>query len=81
MKMMKALKIIHTVGYICLFVAVVFNFVNKIADKMIFNEWVLFPLMIIGLVGIVTGIIYLLKLAKPVLEAKPADEETESKDK
>ncbi len=61
-KTLKVLKIIHIVGYGALFVAMVFSLVNKIANKLIFNEFVLFPLLIVGIAGIVTGFIYLAKL-------------------
>ena len=64
MNKLKILKIIHIVGYASLFVATVLSLVNKIADKLIFKEWLLLPLLIIGLVGIVSGIIYITKLPK-----------------
>lgn len=64
MNKLKILKIIHIVGYASLFVATVLSLVNKIADKLIFKEWLLLPLLIIGLVGIVSGIIYINKLPK-----------------
>lgn len=78
MNKLKILKIIHIVGYASLFVAAVLSLVNKIADKLIFKEWLLLPLLIIGLVGIVSGIIYITKLPRDT--GSEQDTKTSEKD-
>ncbi len=78
MNKLKILKIIHIVGYASLFVATVLSLVNKIADKLIFKEWLLLPLLIIGLVGIVSGIIYITKLPRDT--GSEQDTKTSEKD-
>ena len=63
-KSMKALRIIQSVGYFALFLASVFNLVNQIAEKQIFGLAITLPLLVIALVGIICGIILIIKNRK-----------------
>ena len=61
---MKALRIIQSIGYFALFFASVFNLVNQIAEKQIFGLYITIPLLVIALVGIICGIVLLIKNKK-----------------
>ena len=61
---MKALRIIQSIGYLALFLASVFNLVNQITEKHIFGLAITLPLFVIALVGIICGIVLLIKNKK-----------------
>lgn len=61
---MKVSRIIQSIGYFALFLASVFNFVNQIAEKQIFGLYITIPLLVIALVGIICGIVLLIKNKK-----------------
>jgi len=61
---MKALRIIQSIGFFALFLGSVFNFVNRIAEKHIFGLAITLPLFVIALVGIICGIILIIKNRK-----------------
>ena len=50
-------KILFVVGYLALFLASVFNLVNNIVEKQIFGSFIMIPLFVLAIVGIVCGII------------------------
>ena len=61
---MKAPRIIQSVGFFALFLASVFNLVNQIAEQHIFGPAIMIPLFVITLVGIICGIILIIKNRK-----------------
>ena len=61
---MKAPRIIQSVGFFALFLASVFNLVNQIAEQHIFGPAIMIPLFVIALVGIICGIIFIIKNRK-----------------
>ena len=61
---MKAPRIIQSVGFFALFLASVFNLVNQIAEQHIFGPAITIPLFVIALVGIICGIILIIKNRK-----------------
>lgn len=77
MKKLKALKIIHLIGYTCLFIATIFSFVNSFCPEPIFRSYIILPLLLIGIVGIVTGIIYLVKAPIDKESSTDSDEKAE----
>ncbi len=74
-KSLKILKLIHQIGYICLFIASIFSFVNSLNEVPVFKFYIIFPLLLVGIVGIVTGIICLVKAPSDKIEAEPENEE------
>ena len=58
---MKFLKIMQGIGYVALFLGVIFNVVNQASSKTVFGLEITMPLMVVALVGIICGIIYLVK--------------------
>ena len=77
MNKLKIFKIIHQIGFVCLFVALVFSFVNSFCPTPIFKSWIILPLLVVGIVGIVTGFIYISKL--PDDKDESADSSTDTK--
>ena len=61
---MKILTAFQSIGYLALFLASVFNFINQINEKQIFGLAVTIPLFIIGGLGIGCGITRLIKNKK-----------------
>ena len=58
---MKFLKIMQLIGYVSLFLGVIFNIVNQATNKTVFGLGITMPLMAVALAGIVCGIIYFVK--------------------
>jgi hypothetical protein len=58
---MKVLKIFQAVGYFALFLASLFKLINGITGKDIFGLVILIPLIVLGFLGIVCGIIFICK--------------------
>ncbi len=58
---MKPLRILQSIGYLALFLASVFNFVNQVCERMIFGVYVTTPLFVLGTVGIGCGIALLFR--------------------
>lgn len=73
MNHLKALKIIHWISLFCIILVSIFSLVNTLAGRFVFNELVLFPLLIVGIVGIVAGFIYVAKL--PTNDEDEGDED------
>lgn len=74
-KSLKILKLIHQIGYICLFIASIFSLVNSFNEVPVFKFYIIFPLLFVGIVGIVTGIICLVKAPSDKAGTEPENEE------
>ena len=61
---MKALRVFQSVGYFALFLASVFNLVNQITGKYIFDLAITLPLFVVALFGIICGFILIAKNRK-----------------
>ena len=58
---MKTLKIIQCIGDAALLLASIFNLINQITEKNIFSLAITLPLLLIAVVGIVCGIVIIVK--------------------
>ena len=58
---MKFLKIMQFIGYIALLLGVIINIVNQATSKTVLAIDIAMFLMVVALVGIICGVIYLVK--------------------
>ena len=58
---MKFLKIMQFIGYVALLLGVIINIVNQATGKTAFGLDIAMFLMVVALVGIICGVIYLVK--------------------
>ena len=58
---MKFLKIMQFIGYVALLLGVIINIVNQATGKTAFGLDIAMFLMVVALVGIICGVLYLVK--------------------
>jgi hypothetical protein len=73
-KKLKILQIIHYISAICPVLALIFCFVNSVCGKLIFNAYVLLPLLALGVIGTITGIVLIAKLSAKSEDAEQDEE-------